>query len=629
MAFVAGEYDIIVIGAGHAGCEAALAGARMGRRVLVLTTNLENIALMPCNPSVGGPAKGHLVREIDALGGQMGLAADAAAIQMRMLNTGKGPAVQSLRAQVDKKAYQAEMRRVLEAEPRVQLKQALAEEILTAQGRTEGVRTRNGVVYRASAVVLATGTYLEGRTIVGESVTAAGPSGQLPASGLSVSLEKLGLALRRFKTGTPPRVDGRTVDFSKMTEQPGDDHPWRFSFCSEPIPREQVSCWLTYTTEASHRVIRGNLHRAPLYCGVIKGVGPRYCPSIEDKVVRFPDRSGHQIFLEPEGRHSHEMYVGGLSTSLPEEIQWELLRTIPGLEEVEIMRPGYAIEYDCLDPAQLSPALEVKAIPGLFAAGQANGSSGYEEAAAQGLMAGINAAFSVAGKERLYLGRDQGYIGVLIDDLVTKGTAEPYRMMTARAEYRLLLRQDNADRRLTPIGRRIGLVDDRRMERFEGKARAIEEESERLARVMVRPSPAVNSLLREFGSVELTQATAAQNLLRRPEIGYAELISLGAAREDLPAEVRREVETDLKYRGYAAKQEAQVERFRRLEERELPAWIEYESIGALSSEARQKLAQIRPRTLGQASRISGVSPADVAVLMVYLEGRRRGAGSGS
>lgn len=622
MMLVAGEYDIIVIGAGHAGCEAALAGARMGLRILVLTTNLENIALMPCNPSVGGPAKGHLVREVDSLGGQMGLIADATAIQMRMLNTGKGPAVQSLRAQVDKKAYQVEMRRVLEFQPKLDLKQALAEEILTEGGRASGVRTRNGIVYRAPAVVLAAGTYLEGRTIVGETMTAAGPSGQLPASGLSQSLIKLELSLRRFKTGTPPRVDGRTVDSSKMVEQPGDDYPWRFSFLNEPKPRKQMSCWLTYTTEESHRIIRENLHRAPMYSGAIKGVGPRYCPSIEDKVVRFAEKPGHQIFLEPEGWNTNEMYVAGLSTSLPEDVQLELLRSVPGLEKVEIMRPGYAIEYDCLDPTQLTPGLEVRSVPGLFAAGQANGSSGYEEAAAQGLMAGINAALSLHGAERLYLRRDEAYIGVLIDDLVTKGAIEPYRMMTARAEYRLLLRQDNADRRLTPAGRRIGLVDDFRWARYSAKAEAIREESERLAQTPVRPSPEVNAVLHGAGSVELVQSVTAESLLRRPEIGYEELVLAGAGRAELPFDVRREVEVDLKYRGYIAKQELQVERFRRLEERELPERINYGTIAALSSEARQKLSLIRPRTLGQASRISGVSPADISVLMIYLDGRK-------
>lgn len=624
MAYRMAEYDVIVIGAGHAGCEAALAAARMGCRTLALTTNLENIALMACNPSVGGPAKGHLVREIDALGGEMARNIDETAIQMRMLNTGKGPAVQALRAQADRRQYQRRMRLSLERQPGLDLKQATVREIVVEGGQVRGVITGTGLEYGARAVVLATGTYLEGRVITGDYSHRAGPSGQLAAVGLSDCLRRLGLELVRFKTGTPPRVDGQTVDYRKMTPQPGDEEPWTFSFVSRRERRDQVPCWLTYTNERTHEVIRRNLHRAPLFSGDIVGVGPRYCPSIEDKIVRFPDKLSHQVFLEPEGLDTAEMYVLGLSTSLPEDVQVEMLRTIPGLEEAQIMRAGYAIEYDCLVPTQLKRSLQVKGFDGLYSAGQINGTSGYEEAAAQGIVAGINAALYVQGREPLVLGRSESYIGVLVDDLATKGTREPYRMLTSRAEFRLLLRQDNADLRLTEKGRAVGLVDDERYRIFCEKREAVARERERIRETVVYPGPKVDEVLEGAGSSALRGPATAESLLRRPEVGYRELAAMGCVPATVLPEVREQVEVEIKYEGYIAKQREQVARMERLENRSIPKDLEYSKLRGLSTEARQKLSAMRPETVGQASRISGVSPADISVLLVHLERYRDG-----
>ena len=620
------DYDVIVVGAGHAGCEAGLAAARMGCRTLVLATNLETVALMACNPSVGGPAKAHLVREIDALGGEMALNTDASALQMRMLNTGKGAAVQALRAQCDKRAYQRRMRLVLERQAGLDLRQGMAAEILLEEGRVRGVATHTGVEYGARTVVLATGTYLEGRTITGNHQLASGPAGQVAAQGLSAALARAGIRWRRFKTGTPPRIDGSTVDYSRLVEQPGDVEPEPFSFLTRPRLRRQLSCWLTYTTARSHELIRQNLYRAPLYTGEIVGVGPRYCPSIEDKVVRFAEKGRHQIFLEPEGRDTREMYVAGLSTSLPEEVQWEVLRSIPGLERAEMMRPGYAIEYDCLDPLQLQASLEVRGIRGLFAAGQVNGTSGYEEAAGQGLLAGINAALQVRRRPPLVLTRDRAYLGVLVDDLVTKGTEEPYRLLTARAEYRLLLRQGNADLRLTELGRAVGLVDDARYAAFLERRESIRRERERLERTMVPVSEGVNEVLGRVGASPLSAPASAAALLRRPQVSYRDLVDLGAGVRGLGLSVEREVEAAVKYAGYIARQEGQVARALRLEGMKIPGDVDYGAIRALSSEARQKLSAARPENLGQAMRMSGVSPADLSVLVVYLEARRRGSG---
>lgn len=623
MAYWVKDYDVIVIGAGHAGCEAGLAAARMGCSTLVLSTNLENVALMACNPSIGGPAKAHLVREVDALGGQMALAIDRTFIQMRMLNTGKGPAVQALRAQADKRAYQWEMRRTLERQERLDLKQAMVEVIVVDGGRVRGLVTKTGLGYGAKAVIVATGTFLEGRVITGDYSYSSGPSGLLPSRGLSASLRALGLELGRFKTGTPPRIDRRSVDLSRLIEQRGDEEPYRFSFLSPKEPRPQLSCWLTYTNERTHEIIRNNLGRAPLFSGEIKGVGPRYCPSIEDKVVRFSEKASHQVFLEPEGRETWEMYVLGASTSLPEDVQLEFLRTIPGLERVEIMRPGYAIEYDYIVPTQLKLSLECKAIVGLFSAGQANGSSGYEEAAAQGIVAGINAALKAMGREPLVISRSEGYTGVLVDDLVTKGTPEPYRMLTSRAEYRLLLRQGNADLRLTEKGRQVGLVDDERYRVYREKLEAVDRLRRTLAKTNVGATPEVQAVLREAGSAEIRGSVTLKGLLRRPEVELAHLKGLVPGLERVDLEAAAEVEVEVKYAGYIEKQLAQVQRFRKLEERRLPADLNYEEIYGLSTEGRQKLARRRPESVGQAMRISGVSPADISVLLVYLEGRRR------
>jgi len=620
--FTAGCFDVIVIGAGHAGCEAALAAARMGCKTLLTTLNMDNIAMMPCNPAVGGPAKGHLVREIDALGGEMGINTDKTCIQMRMLNTGKGPAVHALRAQADKKLYQAMMKKTVENQPNLTVKQLLVDKILVTNDKVAGVQIETGEFYECQCVVIATGTYLRGKIILGEVTYAGGPNGQRAAEKLTESLRELGVSLMRFKTGTPARVDSRTIDFSRMIIQPGDEEAHNFSFMSDITTREQIPCWLTYTNEKTHDIIRSNLHRAPMYTGIIEGTGPRYCPSIEDKVVRFAEKTAHQLFVEPEGLHTTEMYVQGMSTSLPIDVQYAFLRTIPGLENVEIMRPGYAIEYDCVDPIQLKPTLEMKNIHGLFSAGQANGTSGYEEAAAQGLMAGINAALLIQGREPFILSRSDAYIGVLIDDLVTKGTNEPYRMMTSRAEYRLILRQDNADLRLTEKGRAIGLVNDERYSRFAAKRDGIEQTLALLSDTVITPTPEVQAKLAALGSAELRTGSNLYDLLRRTEIDYQGLKEQFGM-PDIPSAVREQVEITVKYEGYIKKQIDQVERATKLEAKLLPQDIDYEHIHGLAREARQKLAKIRPLSVGQASRISGVSPADVSILMVYLEQERR------
>lgn len=621
--YQAGRYDVIVVGAGHAGCEAGLAAARMGCKTLVLTLNLDNVALMPCNPAVGGPAKSHLVKEIDALGGQMGLNTDLTAIQMRMLNTGKGPAVYALRAQADKLKYQQLMKETLEAQDNLDIKQLLVEEIIIKNNQVAGVVTHIGAEFSAKTVIVTTGTYLKGRIIIGGTHFPGGPNSQFPSVTLSDSLRNLGLELGRFKTGTPARVDRRTVDFSKMVIQPGDDEVHNFSFMSPVTAREQIPCWLTYTTAKTHQIIRDNLHRSPLYSGIIEGVGPRYCPSIEDKVVRFSDKPQHQVFVEPEGRSTYEMYVQGMSTSLPPDVQLEMYRSVPGLENVEIMRPGYAIEYDYVVPTQLKSTLETKTIPGLYTAGQINGTSGYEEAAAQGLMAGINAALQVKGQTPFTLNRAEAYIGVLIDDLVTKGTNEPYRLMTARAEYRLLLRQDNADRRLTEKGYEIGLASPERYNKYIKKWQAIEQEINRLKSVVITANEENNIKLAELQASQITQNTPAINLLRRPEVSYQDLNRMSDDFSSLPREVIEEVEIEIKYEGYIKKQLAQVERFEKLENRRLQEDIDYLSIKGLAVEARQKLAKFKPSSIGQASRISGVSPADISVLLVWLEQERR------
>ena len=619
------NYDIIVIGAGHAGVEAALAAARMGRRTLILTLSLDNIAMMPCNPSVGGPGKSHLVREIDALGGEMGLAADRASIQRRLLNTGKGPAVHALRMQADKFLYQRIMKETLENTENLDVRQLLVTELITeertGEKRVTGVVCETGERLAAHAVILATGTYLRGRIILGETIYDSGPNGQRPAMVLSESLRAIGLKLMRFKTGTPARIDRRSIDFAKTSMQEGDPSAPAFSFLTEEMPAEQTPCWLTYTNEETHAVIRANLHRAPMANGVIEGIGPRYCPSVETKIARFPDKERHQLFLEPEGLHTNEMYVQGMSTSLPTDVQEAFLTTIPGLEHARVMRPGYAIEYDCLDPLQLEATLAVKGIAGLYSAGQSNGTSGYEEAAAQGLIAGINAARSIGGEEPLVLRRSDGYIGVLIDDLVTKGTEEPYRMMTSRAEYRLVLRQDNADLRLTPRGRAVGLVTDERWARFTAKRGAIDAALRLLRERRLSPSAETEALLADAGISPLRVPMSLFALLSR-EGDYRVL----AALFDLPAladDVREEVEITARYDGYIRKQEEQIARMERLESRRIPAEFDYAAVTSLRLEAAEKLAAVRPRSIGQASRISGVSPADISVLLVYLERARR------
>mgnify|MGYP001415203896 CR=1 FL=1 len=621
-----GKYDVIVIGAGHAGCEAALAAARMGSRTLITTINLDNIALMPCNPAVGGPAKGHLVREIDALGGEMGINTDECRIQMRMLNTGKGPAVHAFRAQADKRSYQHRMKTLLENQGNLHVMQAMVDKIVVENGAVLGILTETGAFYEAPTVVVATGTYLQGRIILGDVAFAGGPNGQRAAGKLSASLQEIGIELARFKTGTPARVDRNSVDFSKMSIQPGDEEPVNFSFLSPFVKKPQLPCWLTYTNEATHDVIRRSLHRSPLYTGQIQGTGPRYCPSIEDKVVRFPDKLSHQLFVEPEGWDTTEMYVQGMSTSLPEDVQLAFLRTIPGFEQVRIMRPGYAIEYDCVVPTQLKLSLESKKVKGLFTAGQANGTSGYEEAAAQGLVAGINASLYTKGKEPLILSRSDAYIGVLIDDLVTKGTNEPYRMMTSRAEYRLLLRQDNADLRLTQKGYDVGLVTLERYEKFSSKREMIHQEIARLKSIVIGPTKDIMDRLAKMGTAEIRNGVSLVELLRRNDVSYSLLHQYFPDFPNLPVDVTEQVEIAVKYEGYITKQAQQVERFNKLEERKIPQGIDYVNIKGLSREAQQKLDKIRPASLGQAARISGVSPADVSILMIYLEqsGRRGG-----
>ena len=620
--FVAGEYDVIVIGAGHAGVEAALASARIGCSTLLATLSMDNIAMMPCNPSVGGPAKGHLVRELDALGGEMGINADKTCIQYRMLNTGKGPAVHALRAQADKKLYQFTMKETCEQQANLDVKQVLIEELLVEHGAVRGVVIETGEIYHCRAAILASGTSLQGRIILGEKTYTGGPNGQRAAEKLSASLQAAGVRLMRFKTGTPARVDSRSLDYDKMILQPGDEETHNFSFMSDVKTREQVPCWLTYTNAETHRIIRENIHRAPMANGIIKGVGPRYCPSIETKIVRFPDKERHQLFLEPEGLHTNEMYVQGMSTSMPMDVQLDFLHTIAGLEHAKIMRAGYAIEYDCIDPLQLKSTLEFKDIHGFFSAGQSNGTSGYEEAAAQGIIAGINAAMFIRGEEPLVLKRSDAYIGVLIDDLVTKGTQEPYRIMTSRAEYRLLLRQDNADLRLTELGRRVGLVSDARYARFTAKKQAIAEAMELLRTTKINPNRETLDKLHAAGLADIRTTTPLYDLLRRTGVTYTMLQQAF----DLPVldeEVRRQVEISIVYEGYIEKQLEQVARMEKLENKLLPEDIDYRSVPSLRDEAREKLAAIRPRSVGQAGRISGVSPADVSVLLVYLEQHRR------
>lgn len=620
--FIAGNYDVIIIGAGHAGVEAALASARMGCNTLLTTLNMDNIAMMPCNPSVGGPAKGHLVREIDALGGEMGVNADKTCIQYRMLNTGKGPAVQALRAQADKKLYQNTMKHTCELQENLDVKQLLIDEILFEDNKVTGVVVETGEVYTCKAVVLASGTYLKGRIIIGENTYDGGPNGQRAAIKLSSCLLKAGVELMRFKTGTPARVDRRSLDFSKMIIQPGDDVVHNFSFMSDVKTREQVPCWLTYTNEQTHKIIRDNIERAPMANGIITGVGPRYCPSIETKIVRFPDKERHQLFIEPEGLDTEEMYVQGMSTSMPIDVQMEFLRTIPGLENVRIMRPGYAIEYDCINPLQLKPSLEFKKISGFFSAGQTNGTSGYEEAASQGLIAGINAALKIQGKEPLILKRSDGYIGVLIDDLVTKGTNEPYRVMTSRAEYRLLLRQDNADLRLTEKGRQVGLVSDERYARFVKRRDSIKNTIELLSEIRIHPNKETLAKMQEFELGSIHNTVTAVDLLKRKEISYDDLKHIVELPE-ISEDVKKQVEITLVYEGYIKKQLERVERMEKLEEKLLPEDINYDEVSSLRDEAREKLNAIRPISIGQASRISGVSPADISVLLVYLEQYRR------
>lgn len=614
------SYDAVVIGAGHAGCEAALATARLGLKTLIFTVSVDSIAMMPCNPNVGGSSKGHLVREIDALGGEMGKNIDRTFIQTKMLNMSKGPAVHSLRAQADKKNYSNSMRRVLENTDNLMIKQGEVAQVLVEDGKVAGVKTTSDAIYPCNVVIMCTGTYLKARCIYGDVSQYTGPNGLSAANSLSQSLLDLGIELRRFKTGTPARVDKRTIDFSKMEEQKGDENIVPFSFTNTPeeLEREQVSCWLTYTNEETHEIIRENIDRSPIYSGNIKGTGPRYCPSIEDKVVRFADKKRHQVFLEPEGLYTNEMYIGGMSSSLPEDVQYRMYHTVPGLEHAAIVRNAYAIEYDCINPLQLKASLEFKNISGFFSAGQANGSSGYEEAAAQGIIAGINAARKFLGKEPVVLDRSQAYIGVLIDDLVTKGTNEPYRMMTSRAEYRLLLRQDNADMRLTGIGHEIGLIDDERYEKLLEKEKLIEEEVERMKKTTVGARAEVQELLAKYESTPLQSGTTLAELLKRPELSYETIKDIDKDRKELPEDVKEQVNIELKYEGYIKRQLRQVEQYKKLENKKIPEDIDYDDVYSLRKEAVQKLKELRPASVGQASRISGVSPADISVLLIYL-----------
>lgn len=618
MTFNAGEYDVIVIGSGHAGSEAALAAAKMGAKTLILTLNLDMIAFMPCNPSLGGPAKGIVIREIDALGGAMGKVIDQAYIQMRMLNTRKGPAVRALRAQADKPVYVQKMKHLLENEPNITLKQAMVDELIIEDGICRGVITETKAAFYAKAVIITTGTFMRGKILIGDLEFESGPNNQRVSKRLPEQLEKLGLDLVRFKTGTPPRVNGHTIDYTKTEIQPGDEEVQGFSYETTEFIEEQIPCWLTYTTEKTHEIINNNLSLSAMYSGMKRGTGPRYCPSIEDKIVRFHDKPRHQIFLEPEGKETEEVYVQGLSTSLPESIQYDLLRSVPGLEKAQMMRPGYAIEYDALNPTQLRPTLETKAIPGLFTAGQINGTSGYEEAAAQGLMAGINAALKINNKNPFILDRSQSYIGVLIDDLVTKGTREPYRLLTSRAEYRLLLRHDNADLRLTQLGYELGLISEVRYERFQQKIAQIESEKKRLYKTIIKATDDIQEILQSIPSTPLKDAIRAYDLLKRPEITYSHLEKM-IVKQNLMDDVKEQVEIQIKYDGYIKKANEQVARMLKMEDKKIPENIDYDAINGLATEAKEKLKEIQPVSIGQASRISGVNPADISILLVYIE----------